>query len=145
MNTKLLAGAALAAVFAASGASAADPGWYGAIDLGAHHTYGVNAFASDNDGDTFGGSLKTNSYDWAGFVRLGYREADFVDGGSDQLVDALVVWGDEAAIRARIQQHWDAGADHVCIQPVNPDASLFMAPDERVLEVLAPGRGATHE
>ena len=35
MKFKLLAGAALAAVFAASGASAQE-GWYGAIDLGAN-------------------------------------------------------------------------------------------------------------
>ena len=32
----------------------------------------------------------------------------------------IVAWGDEAAIRTRIQQHWDAGADHVCIQSISP-------------------------
>ena len=35
MKLKLLAGAAMAAVFAASGA-AAQEGWYGAVDLGWH-------------------------------------------------------------------------------------------------------------
>jgi 2-methylisocitrate lyase-like PEP mutase family enzyme len=29
-----------------------------------------------------------------------------------------VVWGDEAAVAARVQAHLDAGADHVCVQTV---------------------------
>src|SRR5207237_64355 len=45
--------------------------------------------------------------------------------------------GDEAAIRKRIQEHWDAGADHVCIQSISPDGSR--RPDEKVLAMLAPG------
>lgn len=49
-------------------------------------------------------------------LRLGWAEADVDDGGSDALVDRLVVWGDEAAIAARVQEHRDAGADHVCVQ-----------------------------
>jgi len=71
-------------------------------------------------------------------LRLGFIDADFADGGSDRLVDALVAWGDEAAIRLRIQQHWDAGADHVGIQAVNPDESKYMLPDENLLAMLAP-------
>ena len=71
-------------------------------------------------------------------LRLGFTEADFAQGGSNRLVDALVAWGDEAAIRLRIQQHWDAGADHVCIQAVNPDGDKFMLPDEDLLAMLAP-------
>ena len=43
---------------------------------------------------------------------------DLSDGGSDTLVDALVAWGDEEAIRGRVLEHLEAGADHVCIQPV---------------------------
>ena len=50
------------------------------------------------------------------WLRLGFTEADIADGGSDKLVDALVVWGDEATIAARVQEHRDAGASHVCIQ-----------------------------
>ena len=34
-----------------------------------------------------------------------------------------VAWGDEEAIRKRIQEHWDAGADHVCIQSIAPHGS----------------------
>ncbi len=40
---------------------------------------------------------------------LGFDDADFQDGGSDRLVDAIVAWGDEETIRARIRAHWDAG------------------------------------
>ena len=49
---------------------------------------------------------------------LGFSEHDLSDGGSDTLVDALVAWGDEEAIRGRVLEHLEAGADHVCIQPV---------------------------
>jgi len=49
-------------------------------------------------------------------IRLGFTEDDLAHGGSDRLVDAIVAWGDDAAIRARIDAHHDAGADHVCIQ-----------------------------
>ena len=48
--------------------------------------------------------------------RLGFTEDDFADGGSDRLVDRIVVWGDEATIAARVQAHFDAGADQVCVQ-----------------------------
>jgi probable F420-dependent oxidoreductase len=73
-----------------------------------------------------------------GWRRQGFGDADLVGGGSDRFVDAMVAWGDESAIRARIQQHWDAGADHVCIQPINPQGSREI--DERVLDLLAPAR-----
>ena len=55
--------------------------------------------------------------------RLGFRDTDFAGGGSDRLVDALIVWGDEQAIRARIDEHWQAGADHVCIQAIGPNGA----------------------
>jgi probable F420-dependent oxidoreductase len=70
---------------------------------------------------------------------LGFEDADFQDGGSDRVVDAIVAWGDEKAIRERVQAHWDAGADHVCIQPFRPDGE--MGPDLRLLEALAPANG----
>jgi len=49
---------------------------------------------------------------------LGFDESDWRGGASDRLVDALVAWGDVEAIRRRVREHLDAGADHVCIQPV---------------------------
>jgi probable F420-dependent oxidoreductase len=69
---------------------------------------------------------------------LGFDDRDFQDGGSDRLVDALVAWGDEAAIRRRIQEHFDAGADHVCIQPLHPAGQPL--PDVELLERLAPAK-----
>jgi probable F420-dependent oxidoreductase len=74
-----------------------------------------------------------------GWRRQGFGDDDLAGGGSDRFVDAMVAWGDEGAIRARIRQHWDAGADHVCIQPIRPpDAQEATA--ERVLDLLAPAR-----
>ena len=66
--------------------------------------------------------------------RLGFTDTDFVGGGSDRLIDAVLVWGDEKAIRARIDEHWQAGADHVCVQAIGPTG----LPDERLLGLLAP-------
>lgn len=54
-------------------------------------------------------------------IRLGFDETQLENDGSDQLIDAIVAWGDEAAIAARVQEHFDAGADHVCLQPLAPD------------------------
>jgi probable F420-dependent oxidoreductase len=59
------------------------------------------------------------------FRRLGFDDDDFANGGSESLVDALVAWGDESAIRERIDQHRAAGADHVCIQVLAEDTSAL--------------------
>jgi probable F420-dependent oxidoreductase len=53
--------------------------------------------------------------------RYGFTDEDVAEPGSDRLVDALVVWGDEATIAARVQEHRDAGADHVCVQVLTDD------------------------
>ncbi len=47
---------------------------------------------------------------------LGFGDDDLAGGGSDRLVDAVVVWGDVDAVAARIREHHAAGADHVCVQ-----------------------------
>lgn len=52
--------------------------------------------------------------------RIGFTDDDVSGGGSDRLVDGIVAWGDEAAIARRVQEHFDAGADHVCIQVLTP-------------------------
>jgi len=76
-----------------------------------------------------------------GWRRQGFGDDDLAGGGSDRFLDAMVAWGDEGAIRTRIQQHWDAGADHVCIQSISPQGSREPT-DERVLDLLAPSRRA---
>lgn len=55
------------------------------------------------------------------WLRLGFTQDDTTNGGSDRLVDALVAWGDLDAIRARIAAHFDAGADHVCLQALTEE------------------------
>jgi probable F420-dependent oxidoreductase len=52
--------------------------------------------------------------------RLGFVDDDFTDGGSDRLIDALVAWGPADRIAARVREHHDAGADHVCLQVLVP-------------------------
>lgn len=69
--------------------------------------------------------------------RMGLKDADFENGGSDRFIDATFAWGNEKAIAERIKAHFDAGASHVCIQPVNPNGR-FGDLDWRVLEALAP-------
>ena len=68
---------------------------------------------------------------------LGFGDDDFAGGGSDRLIDSIIGWGDETALRRRIQDHLDAGASHVCVKPVGPDNST----DMRIVEMLAPVRG----
>jgi probable F420-dependent oxidoreductase len=69
--------------------------------------------------------------------REGFGDDDLAGGGSARFLDAMVAWGDERTIRARIQEHWDAGADHVCIQPISLQGSRQIV-DERILDLLAP-------
>jgi probable F420-dependent oxidoreductase len=50
--------------------------------------------------------------------RIGFTDED-VTTKSDRLIDALVAWGDVATIRARFDAHFEAGADHVCLQVID--------------------------
>jgi probable F420-dependent oxidoreductase len=54
-------------------------------------------------------------------ARFGYGPDDLADGGSDRLVDAIVAWGDDDAIKARVDAHRAAGADHVVVQVLTDD------------------------
>ncbi len=74
------------------------------------------------------------------FLRMGFSEADLAGEGSDRLIDGLVAWGDEDAIRHRIRQHLDAGADQVCIQVLAREGMTLCPEDEKILELLAPAR-----
>lgn len=67
---------------------------------------------------------------------MGFAEDDFANGGSDKLVDAIVAWGDENALRKRVDEHFAAGADHVCIQALHPDGENV--PHLDALKLLAP-------
>jgi probable F420-dependent oxidoreductase len=51
-------------------------------------------------------------------LNFGFTEQDIADGGSDRLIDAIVPSGSAEQIAAVVREHLDAGADHVCLQPV---------------------------
>ena len=65
--------------------------------------------------------------------RLGWDDDDLGGGGSDKLVDAVVVWGDEAAVADRVAEHHAAGADHVCVQVIEDDMTALPLPAWRSL------------
>ena len=55
------------------------------------------------------------------WLRLGFTQDDITGEGSDRFMDAMVVWGNEAAIHARMREHFDAGATTVVMQPLHAD------------------------
>ncbi len=59
-------------------------------------------------------------------IRLGYHEAD-LDDLTDEVVDAIVACGPLSKTVERVQEHQDAGADHVCIQVLVPDGDLDLS------------------
>ena len=65
--------------------------------------------------------------------RLGWGDEDLSGEGSDKLVDAIVAWGDDGAIVARVQAHLDAGADHVAVQVLGASFTDLPMPQWRTL------------
>ncbi|MET8869343.1 LLM class F420-dependent oxidoreductase [Nonomuraea sp. NPDC004580] len=57
-------------------------------------------------------------------LRLGFTQED-LETVSDRLFDALIAWGDEDAVRRRVDEHRAAGADHVCVQVLIDDPKGF--------------------
>lgn len=72
------------------------------------------------------------------FLRLGFTEDDIRDGGSDRLIDAVVAWGDEDAVRGRIDEFLAAGADHLALQVVTASDAPGLPREEwrRLAELL---------
>ena len=75
-----------------------------------------------------------NNWLWLGFAQ------DEITDRAHRFVDAIGAWGDEDTIGQRIQAHYDAGATHVCIQPLNPEGGAGV-PHWPALEALAPTPG----
>ena len=69
------------------------------------------------------------------WFRLGFDESDLENGGSDRLMDAMVIWGSSEEIDEKLNQYFDNGADQVVIQPIRPDGQP--GPDWAALEALA--------
>jgi probable F420-dependent oxidoreductase len=97
----------------------------------------------ETDADTARGIARSHTGTYTGLEnyqnnlkQFGFEDADFENSGSDKLVDAIVGWGDESALKARVQAHWDAGANHVCIQTLKGEGE--QRPDMSLLELLAP-------
>ena len=70
------------------------------------------------------------------WLSLGFTEDELSGKGSSRFLDAMVAWGNEDSILARLQAHFDAGADHVAIQPF--DARGGSSPSWETLAVFAP-------
>ena len=82
-----------------------------------------------------------SALDMEGWLRIGYAAEDVDGDGSDRFMDGMVVWGDERTVRARVQEHLDAGADQVAVQPVVDHADIEAGDMSKILaalEALAP-------
>jgi probable F420-dependent oxidoreductase len=54
-------------------------------------------------------------------LRFGFSDDDMADGGSDRLIDALVLHGDTETVVQGLRAHLEAGADHIGIQVLGGD------------------------
>lgn len=75
--------------------------------------------------DALGFYLKAPNY-IASLLRHGFSEEE-IGQASDRVIDALVAWGSQDAIRARVEAHHQAGADHVCVQALTGEPGLPLA------------------
>jgi probable F420-dependent oxidoreductase len=69
------------------------------------------------------------------WLRIGFTEADLANGGSDKFIDGMVNRGDADAVKRQLRAHFDAGATHVCIQPVHAEGDF--AARDAMLKALA--------
>jgi probable F420-dependent oxidoreductase len=58
-------------------------------------------------------------------LRFGFTESDIADGGSDRLIDAVIPHGSPEEVAEGVGAHFDAGADHVCLQALGDDSQLL--------------------
>ena len=73
--------------------------------------------------------------------RGGFTAEDVAGGGSDRLVDAIVVHGDPAVLAAAVRAHLDAGADHVCVQVQPAEGDVVPALRAIAAEMALPKPG----
>jgi probable F420-dependent oxidoreductase len=67
------------------------------------------------------GYLRLTNYR-TNLLRFGFTEDDVSDGGSDGLIDAVIPHGSAEQVAEAVRAHLDAGADHVCLQPLGHGA-----------------------
>lgn len=61
-------------------------------------------------------------------LREGWTEADLDGGGSDRLIDALVLHGAPQEVTEGLSAHLDAGADHVSVHALGDDPMATLRP-----------------
>jgi probable F420-dependent oxidoreductase len=62
--------------------------------------------------------------------RFGYTDQSIADGGTRELIDELVPQGSAEQLAASVHAHLDAGADHVCVQALQPDGVTGVPADD---------------
>lgn len=73
------------------------------------------------------------------WLRMNLTEADFDGEASERFIDETFATGSVEAIQSRVHAHLEAGATHVCVQPIHPDGARAGLHWD-VLEVLAPSK-----
>jgi probable F420-dependent oxidoreductase len=68
--------------------------------------------------------------------RLGFSDDDLADGGSDDLVDALVLHGTAVEIAEGLNAHLEAGADQIVIQQLGKEGPDLLPGYEALATVL---------
>jgi probable F420-dependent oxidoreductase len=69
--------------------------------------------------------------------RAGFGPEERTGGGSDRMVDAVVAWGGPEQVMERVRAQLDAGADHVCLQVLEPDPNALPLAGWRALAPMA--------
>jgi probable F420-dependent oxidoreductase len=73
----------------------------------------------------------------------GFSEQDLADGGSDRLIDDLVLHGTAEKVATRLREHHAQGADHVAVQLLpRTDHALLDEYRELAQALELPGGGA---
>lgn len=68
------------------------------------------------------------------WIRLGFTQDDFLNGGSDRFLDNMVISGDKVEVQNKLSQYFEKGADEVVIQPLKPNGEP--GPDLAALEQI---------
>jgi probable F420-dependent oxidoreductase len=85
--------------------------------------------------DYLAGYLQLSNYT-SNLKRLGYSDHDLDNGGSDDLVDALVLHGTAVEIADGLKAHLEAGADQVVVQQLGKEGPDLLPGYEALATVL---------
>jgi probable F420-dependent oxidoreductase len=65
--------------------------------------------------------------------RLGFSDDEVAGDGGEDLIDATFAMGGVDVVAARVREHLEAGADHVCIQVIAESETNTCVPQLRSL------------